>query len=120
MRGLLSFQPVQRRPAQLARLHGGLAVFAQILAGRDIVVESVTSLTAPGAHEGIGENEVGDEIARRVVGGLLAGCGTKAEGGQNSPMPSELLSYADIIIHLRHIVQLVVVNSYRQRRVGVR
>lgn len=95
MRGLLSLQPVQRRPAQLARLHGGLAVFAQILAGRDIVVKSVTHLTAPGAHEGIGEDEVGDKVARRVVGGLLAGCGTEAEGGQNG----------------RHIVELVVVLS---------
>lgn len=111
MRGLLSLQPVQRRPAQLARLHGSLAVFAQILAGRDVVVESMTDFTAPGAHEGIGEDEVGDKVARRVVGGLLAGCSTEAEGGQNGPMPLELLSYSHIMIHLRHIVELVVVLS---------
>lgn len=81
MRGLLSLQPVQRRPAQFTSLHGSLAVFAQILAGRGIVVESVTNLTAASAQEGVGEDEVGDEVARRVVGGLLAGSGAEAEGG---------------------------------------
>lgn len=60
MRGLLSLQPVQRRPAQLARLHGSLAVFAQILAGCDIVVKSVAYFTAASAHKSVGQDEVGD------------------------------------------------------------
>lgn len=92
MRGLLSLQPVQRRSAQFTSLHGDLAVSAQILAGRHIVVESVTDFTAPGAHKGVSEDEVGDEVARRVVGGLLAGCGAEAESGQNGPVLLALCS----------------------------
>lgn len=92
MRGLLSLQPVQRRPAQFTSLHGGLAVFAQILTGRHIMVESVTDFAAASAHKTVGEDEVGDEVARRVVGGLLAGCGAEAEGAQNGPVLLELPS----------------------------
>ena len=84
MRRLLSLQPVQCLPTDLARLHGRLAVLGQILTRGRVVVDTEIHLAGTGAHERIRKNEVGDQVTSSVVRGLLsARGGAEAEGGQN-------------------------------------
>lgn len=84
MRRLLSLQPVQRLPIDLARLHGRLAVLGQILARGRVVVNTQAHLAGTAAHQYVGKHEVGDDVTASMVGGLLgAGGGAEAESGQN-------------------------------------
>lgn len=81
---LLSLQPVQCLPTDLARLHGRLAVLGQILTRGRVVVDTEAHLAGTGAHERISKDEVGDQVTSSVVRGLLsAGGGAEAEGSQN-------------------------------------
>ena len=81
---LLSLQPVQCLPTDLARLHGRLTVLGQILTRGRVVVDTETHLAGTGAHERVGKDEVGDQVATSIVRGLLsAGSGAEAESGQN-------------------------------------
>ena len=84
MSSLLSLQPVQCLPTDLARLHGRLTVLGQILTRGRVVVDTETHLAGTGAHERVGKDEVGDQVATSIVRGLLsAGSGAEAESGQN-------------------------------------
>lgn len=83
---LLTLQLVQGALAQFPSLHGSLAIFAQILARCDIVVDAIVDLGTASAHQSVREGPVGDEQGSGVVGDLLARGGTKAEGGQDGTM----------------------------------
>lgn len=88
VRRLLTLQLVQSVLAQFTSLHGSLAVFAQILARGDIVVDAIVHLCTTSAHQSVCEGPVGDEQGRSVVWRLLARGGTKAESGQNGTIIS--------------------------------
>lgn len=84
MRRLLSLQPVQCLPTDLARLHGRLAILGQILTRGRVVVDTETHLAGTGAHKRVSKDKVGDQVASSMVRGLLsAGSGAEAESGQN-------------------------------------
>lgn len=95
MSRLLSLQPVQCLPGDLARLHGRLAVLGQILTRSRVVVDTETHLAGTGAHQRVGKDEVGDQVAGGVVRGLLsARSGAEAESGQNGTGIGRSVGYA--------------------------
>lgn len=86
MRSLLSLQPVQRCPADLARLHGCFTVLGQVLTRRSVMIESQADLCATSAHQSECYEVVGDQVAGGMVGDALGALGgTETERRQNSP-----------------------------------
>lgn len=104
MRRLLTLQLVQSALAQFTGLHGSLAILAQILARRDIVVNAIVDLCTACAHQSVRKGPVGDEQGGGAVGDLLARGGTKAESGQNGTTMriSDSSRALCEVLHVRH------------------
>lgn len=68
MRGFNSPQFVQGSSGDLAGLHGCLAVFGQVIAGSDVVVDAVEDFGESRAEQEVGERPVGEEVNVRFVG----------------------------------------------------
>lgn len=82
MGSLPTLQLVECAATDFTSLDRRLAVSGQVLAGTDVIVDTKTNFGATVAHETEGPDPVGDQEARGVVGGCLAGGGTEADDGE--------------------------------------
>lgn len=79
MCGLVPLQKIQLRARDLAVLDVFVAVFDQVFAWGDVVVDFVEHFKRPGGEEDVGEEEVEDCVVRGEVGDDV-GVGAKAQG----------------------------------------
>jgi hypothetical protein len=77
-------KPLQLRPRQLSRLHHLLAIFPDVLARADVMIEPVYILRVARCQESVCDHEVGDDGRGGVNGRLCAisRSGTETEGGE--------------------------------------